>query len=196
MNTEKALQLLNSKIGEIDGVHSPDDFLSWRDSTVQRLQVICPGSPIIDQIARMRPTSVYNSTNLVPKIKPQVSKMLVSLVEDIEVAGIESFHRPEKDISTNTVNVHNSNSQSQSQEQEQEQEVSLNFEYVVECLKKGLRDTEVEELKEILEAEEDPKTKKKKFSEKLMSFGSDVASNILANILTNPQVYEQLGGML
>lgn len=193
MTTEKAIGLLNSKISEIDQLSSPDDFLSWRDSTVQRLQVICPESPIINQIAGLQPTTFYTGDSLVYKLKPQVKKMLASLSEDIEVAGIDAYHRVHN-TNANTVNVHNTNSQNQSQEQSQE--VSLNFEFVVECLKSGLRDTEVEELKEILEGDEEPKLKKRKFSEKLKSFGSDVASNILANILTNPQVYGQLGGML
>jgi hypothetical protein len=194
MTTEKAIELLKSKISELENVITPDDFLGWRNSTIQRLQVVCPDSPIIKQISVIRPTSIYTGESTVHKIKPQVNKMLNSLLEDIGIAGIEAFQHKEKNTNTNTVNVNNSNLQSQTQEQEQE--VSLNFEFVVECLKKGLRDTEIEELKEILEADEEPKIKKRKFSEKLISFGSDVGSNILANILTNPQVYNQLGGML
>jgi hypothetical protein len=194
MTTEQAIRLLSSKISELTNVRTPDDFLSWRDSTVQRLQVICPNNPIIKQIADIKATSVYTYDSLVHKKNPQVKKMLDSLVEDIEVVGIEAYHKPEKNNDSSTVTVHNTNAQSQSQEQEQE--VTLNFEFVVDCLKSGLRDTEIQELKDILESDDEPKVKKNKFSEKLLSFGSDIASNILANILTNPQVYEQLGGML
>lgn len=194
MTTEKAIQLLNSKIRELTNVYSPDDFLSWRDSTVQRLQIICPNNPIIKQISELRPIARYNSDNLVPKITPQVKKMMDSLVEDIEVAGIEAYHKNDKKNESSTLIVQNTNTQSQSQEQRQD--VTLNFEFVVACLKNGLRDTEIEELKDILAAQEDSKVKKKKFSDKLLSFGSDVASNILANILTNSQVYEQLSRML
>ena len=52
------------------------------------------------------------------------------------------------------------------------------------------------QLKEILESNQEPKEKKKTFVEKMKSFGSDVASNILANLLTKLKVYEQMGGML
>ena len=51
------------------------------------------------------------------------------------------------------------------------------------------------ELKAILESSDEPEKKTKRFIDKIKSFGSDVASNILANLLTNPKVYEQLGGM-
>jgi hypothetical protein len=53
----------------------------------------------------------------------------------------------------------------------------------------------LEELKAILSSELDENEKKKNFFDKIKSFGSDVASNILASLMTNPAVYEQLGGM-
>lgn len=192
MTKEEAIKLLNSKIEELDQVHSNDEFIGWRLSAVQRLQVICPDSHIVKEIAKIKPTEVYSGKSTVHKLKPELKKMLISLVEDLEVMGIEVYKSKENNSST--ITVQNSNTQSQSQEQQQK--VTLSFEFVVECLTKGLRDTEVEELKEILSSDDDPKIKKKKFSEKLRSFGSNVASNVLANIMTNPQVFEQLGGML
>lgn len=55
---------------------------------------------------------------------------------------------------------------------------------------------QVKELKAILDGDEEPEKKKKSFFEKIKSFGSDVSSNILANVLTNPDVYTNIGGML
>lgn len=40
------------------------------------------------------------------------------------------------------------------------------------------------------------KEKKKKFFNKIKSFGADVSSNILVNLWTNPMIYEQLRKML
>lgn len=193
MTTEKAIQLLNSKINELSTVRTPDDFISWRNSAVQRLQIICPNNPIISQVQKIRATTTYTGDSIVHKVIPNVKLMLESLKEDIQTVGIETYHNNENHSENrNVVTVNNTNSQNQSQNQEQ----SISFEFVIDCLKKGLRDTELEELKDILESNDAPKIKKKKFSEKLLSFGSDVASNILANVLTNPQIYEKLGSML
>ena len=48
----------------------------------------------------------------------------------------------------------------------------------------------MKELKEVLdENKEDAEKARKGIIEKLKSFGSDVASNIVANILTNPVIW-------
>lgn len=48
---------------------------------------------------------------------------------------------------------------------------------------------QMNEIEEILGTNETPEVKKPKIIEKLKSFGSDVVSNIIANILTNPSLY-------
>ena len=49
----------------------------------------------------------------------------------------------------------------------------------------------MQELIELLKSQETKSQKKNKITEKLISFGSDVTSNILANILTNPNIWNQ-----
>lgn len=90
--------------------------------------------------------------------------------------------------SNSLVTINNSNSQSQSQEQQQNQ--SLVLEIFVEAIKDELTGRQQKEIKAILEEHEaEPEEAKNKIIEKLKSFGSDVVSNVLANIITNPVVW-------
>ena len=83
-----------------------------------------------------------------------------------------------------TTNINNSNNQSQNQEQF----VAINL--FLEAIKDDLTGKQVKELKDILaECENDKPKAWKSIVEKLKSFGSDVASNIVANILTNPVIW-------
>ena len=91
ITTEKAIDLLQSKINELDDVGSPDEFLSWQNSAIQRLQVICPESPIIKQLSDIRP--IQSGTSIVNKVKPHLKNMLISLVEDIEIVGIAESNK-------------------------------------------------------------------------------------------------------
>ena len=52
------------------------------------------------------------------------------------------------------------------------------------------------ELLEIAENTKDPKEAQKRIFTKLKDFGEDVAANIVANIMTNPQVWQNLGSLL
>lgn len=72
--------------------------------------------------------------------------------------------------------------------QNQNQVVQLSV--VLECVKDELTGAQQKELQAILDDPDVPKeSKRKKIFDKIKSFGSDVASNIVANILTNPGMY-------
>lgn len=80
-----------------------------------------------------------------------------------------------------TININNSNSQTQSQEQ------SFAIDMFLEAIKDDLTGKQIKELKEVLtESGNDAEKARGGIIEKLKSFGSDVAANIVANILTNP----------
>ena len=83
-----------------------------------------------------------------------------------------------------TTNINNSNNQSQNQEQ------SIAINLFLEAIKDDLTGKQVKELKDILtECENDKPKAWKRIVEKLKSFGSDIATNIVANILTNPTIW-------
>lgn len=86
----------------------------------------------------------------------------------------------DKSINVNT-NINNSNIQ------------SMVIDIFIEAIKDDLTGRQIKELKQIVEEENDDIEKAKpKLIEKLMSFGKDVASNIVANLLTNPSIWNGL----
>lgn len=86
-----------------------------------------------------------------------------------------------------TANINNTNSQSQSQEQ------SLTINLFLEAIKDDLTGRQIKELKKIIKESGDDKEKARNgIIDKLKSFGSDVVSNIVANIITNPTIWTSL----
>lgn len=84
-----------------------------------------------------------------------------------------------------TANFSNTNSQSQNQEQ------TLAMNMFLEAIKDNLTGRQVKELnKVIVESAGDKEKARSGIVEKLKSFGSDVASNIVANIITNPSIWQ------
>ena len=80
--------------------------------------------------------------------------------------------------------INNSNSQSQSQEQ------SLAVQLFIEAIKDDLTGRQIKELKYVVaEADNDMQKARLSIIAKLKEFGADVASNIVANILTNPMIW-------
>lgn len=87
------------------------------------------------------------------------------------------------------VSIYNTNTQSQNQSQEQSQEQKILQEIFIEAIKDDLTGKQQKELRAILDEHKDDVEKAKpKLVNKMLSFGKDVASNILANILTNPNI--------
>jgi hypothetical protein len=71
----------------------------------------------------------------------------------------------------------------------QNQHQTVNINLIISALEDELTGTQMKEIKEIMKVHEPVESKKKKISDKLKSFGSDVASNIISNILTNPGIW-------
>lgn len=89
-----------------------------------------------------------------------------------------------KDAINVVTTINNTNSQSQSQEQ------SLAMEIFIEAIKDDLTGRQIKELKTVVaEADNDLQKARPRIIEKLKSFGADVASNIVANLLTNPVIW-------
>lgn len=86
-----------------------------------------------------------------------------------------------------TTNINNSNSQAQNQQQ------SLAVALFLDAIKDDLTGRQIKELKAVVaEADNDLQKARPGIIEKLKSFGADVASNIVANLLTNPAIWSGL----
>lgn len=111
-----------------------------------------------------------------------ILKALTLLPTPIPMNRIEAQQQPKQDSMSITIN--NTNSQYQSQEQ------SMAVELFIEAIKDDLTGRQIKELKSIVaEADNDLHKARPNIIAKLKEFGTDVASNIVANILTNPMIW-------
>lgn len=189
---EIAIKAIRDKIELINSLSNSYQFKNWQKTVSSTLtNIYTHRKDVVDNFESIKSTKVvYSGSNdRTYEAKVEVKEFLESIISDIQHFGIVQFIEDNiKDTISVNVNQHN--------EQNQSTQVSINLEYIIEVLKGELRTSEIDELKEILDADMEMKEKKKSFVDKIKSFGSDVASNILANILTNPMVYEQIGKMI
>ncbi len=106
----------------------------------------------------------------------QANELIKSFIADLETFGV-----PEPKKSENDGGINISVNQSQNQ--------TVNVNVIWESIKDELTGKQLKEVEEIIDDIEEPELKKKRIFEKLKSFGTDLASNIVAGILTNPAVY-------
>lgn len=126
------------------------------------------------------------------KLSPSQQQQLLAILEALSCLPTVISQKDNKatgkqsGITVNT-NINNTNSQSQSQEQ------SMAVDMFLEAIKDDLTGRQVKELKEVIaESGGDKEKARNSIIAKLKSFGSDVASNIVANIITNPLIWSSL----
>lgn len=117
-----------------------------------------------------------------------IAEDTIVLIESI-IAEVKALGLPDcKVVNDKSVNINTTVTQSQKQSQQQSQEVNL----LVDLLKDSLAPYQLEELKEVAKTDIPDSEKRKNLMEKILSFGSNVGASVLANILTNPAVYNSL----
>lgn len=113
---------------------------------------------------------------------------------------MESYYKipNDKTMNTETTNnggIHINVEQHQSQTQQQSQQQMLNI--IIEAIKDTLTGKQVKELREIAaDTTKDDDEKKSRFIDKIKSFGANVSSDILANILTDGAIWASLAALL
>ena len=118
---------------------------------------------------------------------------LLSMLEAIKRLPQRIEKKEETRKRSGDTHIHNNINQSQNQSQEQIQSQKLLQEIFIEAIKDDLTGKQQKELRAIIDEHKDDVEKAKpKLVNKILSFGKDVASNILANILTNPNMIGQL----
>ena len=128
------------------------------------------------------------------KLGPEQQKRLLAILEafaalptiipDNRTTQITEKKGKGKDAINVITTINNSNSQFQSQEQ------SMAVELFIEAIKDDLTGRQIKELKSVVaEADNDLQKARPSIIAKLKEFGADVASNIVANILTNPMIW-------
>lgn len=107
------------------------------------------------------------------------------------ILDLDELPLPIKEIndggnSENNLHVQINNSNSQCQHQSQEQSICI----FIDLIKEQLDNEQINEIKAIIEKYKDsPEKAKSSIFNKLKNFGSDVVSNVLANIITNSAIW-------
>ena len=117
-------------------------------------------------------------------------KALIDAVKD-EIATVGLPNSPKTNVSKGIQITNNLN---QSQTQSQEQNVIAKI--LLEAVKDELTGKQRKELLAIAQESKDPQEAHKGIKEKLKEYGESVSASIVANILTNPDVWATLGSLL
>lgn len=113
--------------------------------------------------------------------------VLPTVIPDNRITQVAEKKGDGKDSINVVTTINNSNSQSQDQRQ------SLAVELFIEAIKDDLTGRQIKELKAVVaDVNNDLQKARPGIITKLKEFGSDVASNIVANILTNPSIWSGL----
>ncbi|EFZ37078.1 hypothetical protein HMPREF0663_11136 [Hoylesella oralis ATCC 33269] len=156
-------------------------YIKWLKKSKRFLDTQFPGDKDVDNFERI------SKEKLRPEQQEELLAILEAFLEYPDIVEKVKTNRSNRSININN-NINNTNTQSQQQTQQQ----------IIEILIKALEDqlsiTQLKEIKQIVEEERgDLEKAKPRLIDKIKSFGENVASNILANIITNPTIWSLLG---
>lgn len=185
METKKCIEILKDQVELLSS--DKFDMRSWLSITDNYLKRIfgdkTPKSRQLYSICDTLSVSLLGITDEdILQFKEQWITLLNGYIKELESFSIPTSE-PKK--TSNHLNVIVNQTQNQSQIQEQNQSIIVKL--IFNALKEDLTGKQVKELESILS---DPKISDKRplLTEKLLSFGSNVVTGILGNILSNPQI--------
>ena len=165
-------------------------YQKWLATTKRYLEITFPNDKDIKEF------DTVSSEKLSPEQQRKLLAILEafsslpSIIPDARITEIKEKEGKGRNAINVTTNINNSNQQSQTQTQEQ----TLAVELFIEAIKDGLTGRQIKDLKQVVnDADGDLQKARPGIIDKLKSFGSDVASNIVANLLTNPMIWGGLG---
>lgn len=116
---------------------------------------------------------------------PTGMKKMVGILESLEAIPTKIENTSNKQDKEPSVIINNTNSQTQNQ--------VLNIDLFTKAIEDVLTVSQIKEMKKVVEEEGGDLTKAKpKLVEKLKSFGENLASNIVANLITNPSIWASM----
>lgn len=182
MSKEKVIEAFEELRRESQDIVNLETLSGWRNKAVNVVRrVYGNDSSQEKQILKLeyRPPFKSGNPDNIPSLKQQAFALFEGLCKEIE-----RFDVPMKNDSKENQNFHFNIVQSQSQQ------TKINLSFLIESIQEELKGSQLKELQTIIDDKMiEPQKKKVKIFETLKKFGSDVASNIVANILTNPSLY-------
>lgn len=157
-----------------------ESYLNWLAKTKRFLKTKFSNDKDTEEFDRISKTELETEQQL------RLLAILKALVVFPEPIIKKEVNNKEKEVNNKGINItasfNNSNSQSQNQ--------SIAIDIFLEAIKDDLTGRQIKELKEAVSAVDNDLSKARpNIIEKLKSFGNDVVSNIVANILTNPTIW-------
>lgn len=176
---EKALEALEDLRKEAQKINDTYSLTSWKSKATNIIVRIYGSSSLPEkQIDELKYQSNFNGGSNVEKRKIQAAELIDSLIKEIQLFGVPETKVPQESGFNITIN------------QNQSQRIKINLSLIIESVQKELTGNQLKELQDVLEDKEIvAEEKKTRIVDKLKKFGGDVASNIIANILTNPNLY-------
>ena len=166
MEAEKSINSLKRLIGDLD---QADNLRVWITNAESVLKRIYP-----DRVINMDSNlTIFFDGDSTQTNKRELKQLLTGYIKELEELGHPK--QQEKTIGQQ-ININ--------------QSVNINF--IIESLKEELNGKEIKELKEAYNKGKTPEEKKNNVVDKLKKFGTDLASNVLASIITNPNI---IGGL-
>ena len=157
-------------------VENESQYQTWKSKSMRLLNVNFTDG--MESKAFAEAAQSFDKSHYTPKYLKEMVGILVSCKE-IPNHVKQQKEAKQEPSSAVTVNVN------QSQSQNQTQEINIFLESIAD----EITGKQYKELKSIAQEEPNPEKSKQKIVEKLKSFGGDVLSNIVANIITNPSVW-------
>ena len=155
-------------------------YEKWLADTKRFLNINFPNDKFVvefEEISKMK---------LCQNQQKRLLAILEAFVNQPTIVHQENNIEKKMEINYNT-NFNNTNNQTQNQKQ------SMAVDIFREAIKNDLTSERIKELKKIIDEAGDDKEKARSgIISKLKSFGSDVVSNIVANIITNPMIWTNL----
>lgn len=169
---------ISGKIGSVISLIQEHCNYNEENSHIKTLQSIKKEVPFFSN-SNIYGFHLFNSYK---DLKDSFTTEIEEIIKDIKAVGLL-----EKKKESSEISIINNLTQSQQQEQSQQ----LVVEIFMEAIKDELTGNQQKEIKAILEEEKDIDKAKPKLIDKLKSFGENVLSNIVANVIANPKAWEE-----
>lgn len=162
-------------------------YYKWLATTKRYIEIQYPNDKYVVEFCEVSKQVTYPTQQQKLLALLEAFALLPVVVPDNHIVQVTDKPDSVRDTINVTANINNTNSQSQSQEQ------SMAVQLFIEAIKDDLTGRQIKELKTVVtDANNDLQKARPGIIAKLKEFGSDVASNIVANILTNPTIWSGL----
>lgn len=162
---------------DVYNVEDETRYQTWKSKSIRFLNVNFKDDT--ESTAFVEAANSFDKSHYTPKYLKEMVGILISFKEiPNNIKRKENVKQTPP--SAVTVNIN--------QSQTQNQKINL----FIEAISDELTGKQYKELQSIAQEESNPDTLKQKIVEKLKSFGGDVLSNIVANIITNPSVWNSM----